>query len=222
MNSIKEYLEHTVLSPTATYEDYDQLVAEALEWQFMGVCVPPYWVKRVKRELKQTATQVVTVIGFPLGYQMSQVKRAEVEQAIKDGADELDVVMNLAAFRSNPRGWVKPEWASIAKVAHESEKIVKVILETAYLTEEEISLACKIAIDSGVDFVKTSTGFAPSGAKVEDVRLMKSIVGESLGVKASGGIKTYEQALAMIEAGAERIGTSSGVKICQEAGASTK
>ena len=215
---INEYIEYTQLSPQATYDDYEQLIQQALKYEFAGVCVPPFWVKKVKRELKKTPIQVVTVIGFPLGYQMSQIKGAEVSQAIRDGADELDLVMNLAAFRASPRGWVKPEWAIISKQAHEAEKIVKVILETAYLSKEEIELACKLASDAGVDFVKTSTGFAPEGAKVEDVRLMKGLVGDTMGVKASGGIKTYRQAIAMIEAGAERIGTSSGVAICQEPG----
>ena len=214
---INQYIEHTNLKATLTQSDVEKLCQEAIEHQFCGVCVPPYWVKKVKRDLKDTDIAVVTVIGFPLGYNMSQVKRAEIEQAIADGADELDIVMNMTAFKSDSQGWAKIEVAQFAKLAHAAEKPIKMILETAYLTDEEIRICCEFCKDAGADFVKTSTGFAPEGAKVEHIKLMRATVGDQLGVKASGGIKTYEQALAMIEAGADRIGTSSGVAIMQEA-----
>lgn len=214
---INEYIEHTNLKPTVTQTEVEQLCQEAIEHGFLGVCVPPYWVKKVKRDLKHTAIQVVTVIGFPLGYNMSQTKVAEMKQAIQDGADELDIVMNMTAFKSDSKGWAKIEVAQLAKVAHESGKIIKVILETAHLSSAEIELCCKFCQDAGADFVKTSTGFASAGATVENVKLMKKIVGDNLGVKASGGIKSYEDALKMIEAGAERIGTSSGVAIMAQA-----
>ena len=213
---IKDYIEHTLLKPTALASDMEQLAQEAVEYGMFGVCIPPYWVKKIKRDLKNTPVSVVSVIGFPLGYQMSQAKVAEALQAVHDGADELDVVMNLSAFKANPKGWVKPEFARLAKELHEASCLLKVILETAYLTDEEIVLACQICMDAGVDFVKTSTGFAPQGATVEHIQLMRQTVGNALGVKASGGVRNYEQAIAMIEAGADRIGTSAGVAICKE------
>ncbi|MFT5617199.1 MAG: deoxyribose-phosphate aldolase [Arenicella sp.] len=213
---INEYIEHTNLKPTVTQKEIEQLCQEAIEHEFVGVCVPPYWVKKVKRDLKNTDILVVTVIGFPLGYSMSQTKVAEIKQAIQDGADELDIVMNMTAFKSDSQGWAKIEVAQFAKIAHEAGKSIKMILETAYLTPKEIEVACKFCHDAGADFVKTSTGFAPEGATVENIALMKKAVGEQLGVKASGGIKTYEDALRMIQAGAERIGTSSGVTIMEQ------
>lgn len=213
---INQYIEHTNLKPTVTQADIEKLCEEAIEHQFVGVCVPPYWVKKVKRDLSKTDISVVTVIGFPLGYNMSHVKVAEINRAIQDGADELDIVMNMTAFQSDAQGWAKIEVAQFAKIAHEANKPIKMILETAYLTPEQIEVCCKFCMDAGADFVKTSTGFAPSGAKVEDIRLMHQTVAPHLGVKASGGIKTYQQALAMIEAGAERLGTSSGVAIMKE------
>lgn len=214
--NLNTYIEHTNLKPTVSQRDIEQLIAEAIEYQFYGVCVPPYWVKKVKRDLTHTDIQVVTVIGFPLGYNMSQVKLAEMKQAIDNGADELDIVMNMTAFKSDSQGWAKVEVAQFAKVAHEAMKPIKMILETAYLSDDEIREACKFCMDAGADFVKTSTGFAPAGATVEHVRIMKDIVGEQLGVKASGGIRSLDTALKMIEAGATRLGTSSGVKIMNE------
>ncbi len=213
---INEYIEHTNLKPTVTQKEIEQLCQEAIEHSFAGVCVPPYWVKKVKRDLKNTNILVVTVIGFPLGYNMSQTKVAEIKQAIQDGADELDIVMNMTAFKSDSAGWAKIEVAQFAKIAHEAGKSIKMILETAYLTPKEIVIACKFCHDAGADFVKTSTGFASEGATIGNVTLMKKTVGEHLGVKASGGIKTYEDALRMIQAGAERIGTSSGVAIMEQ------
>ena len=213
---VNTYIEHTNLKPTVTQHDIEKLCEEAVQYQFHGVCVPPYWVKKVKRDLKETAVQVVTVIGFPLGYNMSHVKIAEIERAIQDGADELDIVMNMTAFKSDSQGWAKVEVAQFAKLAHAAQKPIKMILETAYLNDEEITEACRFCKDAGADFVKTSTGFAPTGATIEHVQLMRKVVGDGVGVKASGGIRSYNDALAMIEAGADRLGTSSGVKIIQE------
>jgi deoxyribose-phosphate aldolase len=213
MRNIQNYLEHTNLKPTITSNDIEMLLNQAQENNIFGICVPPFWVKKAKRDIGNSGIQLVTVIGFPLGYQMSQTKEAEAQQAIKDGADELDMVLNISAVKSEMM-WPKIEVAKMGKLAHENGKILKVIIETALLTENEIKDACKICADAGADFVKTSTGFASKGATVEDVKLMRSVLPEHVGIKASGGIKTYEQALALIEAGAERIGTSSGPDIC--------
>jgi deoxyribose-phosphate aldolase len=215
MRNIQNYIEHTNLKPTITSNDIEMLLNEAQENNIFGICVPPFWVKKAKRDIGKLGIQLVTVIGFPLGYQMSQTKEAEAEQAIKDGADELDMVLNISAVKSEMM-WPKIEVAKMSKLAHESNKILKVIIETAYLTDKEILDACKICADAGADFVKTSTGFANEGAKVEHIKIMRSCLPEHVGIKASGGIKTYQQALELIEAGAERIGTSSGPVICQE------
>lgn len=216
MLPINKYIEHTCLKPLTTYADIDKLIAEAKEFHFLGVCVPPYWVEKAHRDLRGTDIKVVTVIGFPLGYERTATKRREMEVAIQDGADELDMVMTLSAFATGAYDWVKIEIAQLAKLAHENEKILKVILETAYWTDEQIALACKIATEAGADFVKTSTGFASAGANVEHIRLMRKNCPDTIGIKASGGIKNLQTALAMIEAGAERIGTSSGASIMQE------
>lgn len=216
MRNIQNYIEHTNLKATITSGAIELLLKEAHEHNLFGICVPPFWVKKAKRDIGKSTIQLVTVIGFPLGYQMSQTKEAEALQAIKDGADELDMVLNVSALKSEMM-WPKIEIAKMGKLAHENGKILKVIIETAYLTETEIIEACKICADAGADFVKTSTGFAPEGAKVEHVKLMRSVLPEHVGIKASGGIKTFEQAVELIEAGADRIGTSSGPQICQDA-----
>lgn len=214
MNPLNTYIEHTKLNPTLTDRDCELLVQEAIAHQFAGVCIPPYWVKKVRRDLGEKSTiQLVTVIGFPLGYNRTEVKLKEAELALRDGATELDMVINISAFKTGVATWIKPEIAQLAKLSHEAGAMLKVILETAYLTDEEIVTACRWSVDSGADFVKTSTGFAPAGATIEHIRLMRQTVGTHAGVKASGGVKTTEQALAMIEAGADRIGTSSGVAI---------
>jgi deoxyribose-phosphate aldolase len=213
MENINTYIEHTLLNPLTTSKDIDKLVGEAKEYKFVGVCVPPYWVEKTRRDLRGTEIKTVTVIGFPLGYQRTQTKKNEMEVAIKDGADELDMVMTLSAFANGSYDWVKIEIAQLAKIAHERERILKVILETAYWNEEQIKLACQLCVEAGADFVKTSTGFAKEGAKIEQIKLMRNTCPPSVGVKASGGIRTYEDTLAMIQAGADRIGTSAGVSI---------
>ena len=212
METLARYIEHTNLSPTLTIKDIDKLVAEAKQYQFLGVCVPPFWVKRAKREIGEEKILLVTVAGFPLGYSMTETKLEEIKCAIDNGADEVDVVWNISSFKSgNP--WTKIEIAKCSKLVHGYQKALKVIIETAYLSDDEIVEACKICVDAGADFVKTSTGFAPSGAKVEHIQLMKKSVPGGVGIKASGGIKTKEQAIQLIEAGADRLGTSSGIAI---------
>lgn len=212
METLNRYIEHTNLSATLTIKDIDKLVAEAKQYQFLGVCVPPFWVKRAKREIGDSKILLITVAGFPLGYSMTETKLEEIKSAIVNGADEVDVVWNISSFKSgNP--WTKIEIAKCSKLVHGYQKALKVIIETAYLSDDEIVEACKICVDAGADFVKTSTGFAPSGAKVEHIQLMKRSVPGGVGIKASGGIKTKEQAIQLIEAGADRLGTSSGIAI---------
>ncbi len=206
------YIEHTNLSPTLTVHDIDRLVDEARQHHFVGVCVPPFWVKRAQREIGSAPITLVTVAGFPLGYSMTETKLDEIKRAIDNGAQEIDVVWNISSFKTG-YPWTKIEIAKCAKLIHDHQRILKVILETAYLTTDEIVLACKLCADGGADFVKTSTGFANAGATVEHVRLMRASVPPTVGVKASGGIKTAEQAVALIDAGADRLGTSSGVNI---------
>lgn len=216
MKNLHRTIEHTNLKPTLNAKAVEQLVAEATEHRFGGICVPPFWVKKVRRDLGSSEVQLVTVAGFPLGYNMTETKVEEIKVALRDGADEIDLVMNVSAMKAE-MPWVKIEFAKCASLVHEHERILKVIIETAYLSEQELELACRWCADAGVDFVKTSTGFAPEGARVEDVRRMRGLLPSNVGIKASGGIKTYEQAVALIEAGADRLGTSSGIEIIKQA-----
>jgi deoxyribose-phosphate aldolase len=213
--NIAQHIEHTALSPTVTQTDIDRLVDEAKQYTIFGVCVAPFWVKRAKREIGTSPVQVVTVAGFPLGYAMTETKLDEIKRAIDNGADEVDIVWNISSFKSkNP--WTKIDVAKCARLVHDHQKIIKVIIETAYLNDDEIIEACKLCTDAGTDFMKTSTGFAPAGATVEHIALMRNTLPTSVGIKASGGIKTLAQAKALVEAGADRIGTSSGAKIVIE------
>ena len=215
IKNLNRFLESTLLRPTMTGREVDQLIADAIEEQFVGVCIPPFWVKKVKRDLGDQDIQVVTVIGFPFGFEDTATKVAETREAIRSGADELDLVWSQTAFHSG-MNWPKIEIAQLSKICHEEERILKVILETAYLTTDQIREACLICQDAGADFVKTSTGYAPSGAKVEDIALMRKTLSSAIGVKASGGIKTLEFAANLIRAGADRIGTSSAKAIMNE------
>jgi deoxyribose-phosphate aldolase len=208
MNNFNRFLESTLLKPTMTDRELDVLVRDAIEEQFVGVCVPSFWVKKVKRDLKEENVQVVTVIGFPFGFEDTATKVAETREAIRNGADELDLVWSQTAFHSG-MNWPKIEISQIAKICHEEERILKVIIETAYLSSEQIREACMICQEAGADFVKTSTGYAPTGAKVEDIALMREVLPSAVGIKASGGIKTLDFAQELIRAGADRIGTSS-------------
>ena len=212
--NIATRIEHTNLSPTLTIDDIDRLAEEARQYGFFGICVPPFWVKRAQREIGKAGIALVTVAGFPLGYNMTESKLDEIKRAIDNGADEVDVVWNISSFKTGIP-WTKIEVAKCSRLAHDSQKILKVIIETAYLSNGEISEASKLCADAGVDFVKTSTGFAPAGATAEDVRLIRASLPPGVGIKASGGIKTYDQAVQLIKAGADRLGTSSGVKIME-------
>lgn len=210
---IARYIDHTNLRAYATREDIIKLCREAREYGFYAVCVNPYRVKLAKKELEGSGVKVASVIGFPLGATPTEVKVFEAEKALEDGADELDMVINIGALKDGDHEYVKRDIAAVAEVAHDKGALVKVIIETCYLTDEEKEMACRLAMEAGADFVKTSTGFGSGGATVEDVKLMRRVVGNRLGVKAAGGIRDYETALAMIEAGANRIGASKGVKI---------
>jgi deoxyribose-phosphate aldolase len=212
MVQLARYIEHTNLNPTLTIGAIDQLVNEAREFGFLGVCVPPFWVKRAQREIGTDKIQLITVAGFPLGYSMTETKLDEIKRAIDNGADEIDVVWNISSFKTG-LPWTKIEIAKCSKLAHDHQKLLKVIIETAYLSDSEIADASKLCADAGADFIKTSTGFAPTGATAEHVKIMRQSVPTSVGIKASGGIKTYDQAIQLIEAGADRLGTSSGKNI---------
>lgn len=209
MKNLNRYIEHTALHPAVNEQAIQTVLDQAKKYAFRGVCIPPFWVKKAKRELSELDIQLVTVVGFPLGYSMTQTKVFETRQAIKDGADELDVVWSITGFKSH-MNWPKIELAQLANICHEEEKLLKVIIETALLQEDELLKACHICTDAGVDFVKTSTGFADKGAQIATIQRMREILPSQVGIKASGGIKKLDQAEAMIAAGADRIGTSSG------------
>jgi deoxyribose-phosphate aldolase len=215
MKNLNRFLESTVLKPTMTDRDVEALLKEAIEEQFVGVCIPSFWVKKAKRELTNQDIQVVTVLGFPFGFEDTATKLAEAKESIKNGADELDLVWSQTAFHSG-MNWPKIEIAQIAKLCHEEDRILKVIIETAYLNSDQIREACVICQEAGADFVKTSTGYAPSGAKTEDIKLMRETLSSGVGVKASGGIKSLDFVLELIQAGADRIGTSSAGAIMRE------
>ena len=210
-------IDHTLLKPEATESDIKKLCAEAAEFGFASVCVNPGWVKKAADFLKGTGVPVCTVIGFPLGATLPDVKAYETRRSIFNGAGEVDMVINIGALKSGDDCLVEDDIKAVADAAHENHILCKVIIETALLTDEEKVRACLAAKNAGADFVKTSTGFAKGGATADDVALMRRTVGSELGVKASGGVKGIEDARAMFEAGATRIGASVGVKIAQEA-----
>lgn len=211
--NISRFIESTNLNPTITGGEVDALIKEAIELQVYGICVPPFWVKRAAREVGAANLSVVTVIGFPLGYQMTETKVEEARLAIRDGASELDLVMNVSAFKDG-MPWPKIEFAKLSKIAHEQAVLLKVIIEVAYLSDEEIVRAGRLCADAGVDFVKTSTGFAPNGSTTpHHVQLLRDSLPSNVGIKASGGIKTREQAESLIKAGADRLGTSAASQI---------
>ncbi len=210
-------IDHTLLKPEASESDIKKLCKEAVEFGFASVCVNPVWVKRAAEFLKGSNVPVCTVIGFPLGATLPDVKAYETRRAIFNGAREVDMVINIGALKSGDDCAVEDDIRAVAEAAHENGILCKVIIETALLTDEEKVRACLASKNAGADFVKTSTGFAKGGATVEDVNLMRRTVGKSLGVKASGGVKGIEDARKMFEAGATRIGASVGVKIAQEA-----
>ena len=213
MKNLSKYIDHTLLKPTATEMDFRKLCEEIYQNNFYSACVPPFYVGFVKELLKYSEAKVCTVIGFPLGYHSTEVKIAEAQKALTEGADELDMVMNINAFKSMAYETVKQEIIVLADLAHSRNTLLKVIIETAYLDNFDIRIACEICEEAGADFVKTSTGFAPKGADIEQVKLIREVLPSTVQIKASGGIQTYEQAMAFIEAGASRLGTSSGVTI---------
>lgn len=208
---LNKYIDHTILKPETTKEQVAQILAEAKEYDFASVCVNPTWVAYAAQELKDSDVKVCTVIGFPLGANTPAVKAFETKDAIENGADEIDMVINIGALKSKNYDLVLEDIQAV--VAASGDKLVKVIIETCLLTEEEKVKACQLSKEAGADFVKTSTGFSTGGATVEDVALMRKTVGPDMGVKASGGARSYEDAIAFIEAGATRIGASSGVAI---------
>ena len=214
---IADFIDHTLLKPEATDDDIKKLCQEAASYHFASVCVNPTWVRVAACNLIGSGVPVCTVIGFPLGATLPDVKAYEARRAIFDGAREVDMVINVGALKSGDDCLVEHDIRSVAQVAHEYDAICKVIIETALLTDDEKVRACQAAKKAGADFVKTSTGFSKGGATVADVALMRRTVGSELGVKASGGVKGLEDARKMVEAGATRIGASVGVKIAQEA-----
>jgi len=216
-NSIASLIDHTLLKPEATESDITRLCREAREYGFKTVCVNPYWVDVARRKLSDSSVLVCTVIGFPLGANLTEVKLSEARLALEQGAAELDMVQNAGALRSGDSAFVQAEIAALARVAHAGGAILKVILETSVLSDDEKVASCRLAVDAGADFVKTSTGFSAAGATESDVRLMRATVGPSMGVKASGGVRTLDALRRMVEAGATRIGTSSGVQIIRDA-----
>ncbi|MET3293076.1 UNVERIFIED_CONTAM: deoxyribose-phosphate aldolase [Brevibacillus sp. OAP136] len=206
-------IDHTLLKATATEEEIVKLAEEAKTYQFASVCVNPTWVKTAAEVLKDTPqVKVCTVIGFPLGATTTEVKAFETTNAIANGATEVDMVINVGALKDKKYDLVEADIKAVVEVA-KGKALTKVILETALLTKEEIEKASQLSVQAGADFVKTSTGFSTGGATVEDVALMRKTVGQKAGVKASGGVRSLEDALAMVEAGANRIGASSGVSI---------
>jgi deoxyribose-phosphate aldolase len=210
-------IDHTLLKPEASEADIKKLCNEAIQFGFASVCVNPSWVKRAAEFLRGSSVPVCTVIGFPLGATLPDVKAYEARRAIFNGAREVDMVINIGALKSGDDCSVEDDIRAVAEAAHENGVLCKVIIETALLTDEEKVRACLASKNAGADFVKTSTGFAKGGATVQDVALMRRTVGHALGVKASGGVKGIDDARKMFEAGATRIGASVGVKIAQEA-----
>lgn len=213
MMSMNQYIDHTLLKAQATRSEIECLCQEAKKYQFMSVCVNPYWVAYANELLHDTSVKVCTVIGFPLGANTSSVKAFEAKEAVKTGADEVDMVINVGLVKDGLWDQVQADIKAVVDAA--KPVLVKVIIETCLLEHDEIVNSCQAAQQAGADFVKTSTGFSTGGATVDDVALMRQTVGPDMGVKASGGIHTFEEAQALIEAGASRLGASKGVAIVQ-------
>src|ERR1044071_709017 len=213
--NLAKTIDHTLLKPDATQQEIAQLCFEARKYGFASVCVNPTWVSLCAELLKGASAKVCTVIGFPLGATSSETKAFETETAIRQGATEIDMVINIGALKARDLETVAKDIRGVVNAAHARNIIVKVIIEASLLTDEEKTIASLISKEAGADFVKTSTGFAGGGATVHDVELMRKAVGPQMGVKASGGVRTFEDAASMIKAGATRIGASAGVKILQ-------
>ncbi len=215
--NIARYIDHTLLKADATRAQITQLCREAQEYRFAAVCVNPTHVSLCADLLKDSGVAVASVVGFPLGATSPEAKTFEARQAIQNGATEIDMVINIGALKDGDYGLVERDIAAVVRACHDGDAACKVIIEAALLTEEEKVKACELAQKAGADYVKTSTGFGPSGATLADVALMRRVVGPGMGIKAAGGIRSLADAQGMIEAGANRIGTSSGTKIVQEA-----
>ncbi len=215
--NVAALIDHTILKPEATEEDVRRVCAEAREHGFASVCVNPYWIPLVARELQGSDVKVCSVAGFPLGANATRIKVAEAEAAIADGAQEIDMVINVGELCGGHDDAVLEDIRAVVEASHRAGAIVKVIIETSLLDDNLKVTACSLAKSAGADFVKTSTGFSSGGATVHDIALMRDVVGPSMGVKASGGIRTLDDLLAMAAAGATRIGASAGVKILEAA-----
>ena len=213
---IAGWIDHTLLKPDATVFQIKELTEEAKTFRFASVCVNPVFVPLATGLLKGTDVKTCAVVGFPLGATTPGVKVVETLECLSGGATEIDMVMNIGGLKGEAYGQVLNDIEAVVRVAHNQRAIVKVILETALLTKEEKIIACLLSKEAGADFVKTSTGFGPGGATVEDVELMRRVVGSEMGVKAAGGVRTLDDAMAMIKAGASRIGASAGVRIVNE------
>ncbi|ACI18544.1 deoxyribose-phosphate aldolase [Dictyoglomus thermophilum H-6-12] len=211
---LAQKIDHTLLKPNALLSDIEKLCKEAKEYGFYSVCINPYYISYAREFLRGSNVKICTVVDFPLGAGTINMKVCQVQEALKLGAEEFDMVINIGALKDRRKDYLVSEVKEVMKAAE--GRIVKVIIETCYLTDEEKIYATEIIKEAGAHFVKTSTGFGPQGATVQDVRLLKSVAGDKLKVKAAGGIRTLEQALEMINAGADRIGTSSGVNIINE------
>jgi deoxyribose-phosphate aldolase len=209
-------IEHTDLRPDATREQIIQLCRQAAQFRFAAVCVNPSYVSMAASELANTGVKLATVVGFPLGATFTVAKRLEAGEAIRLGAGEVDMVLNVGALKSGDHAQVLSDIRGVAATTHAAGGILKVILETVFLNDDEKRKACELSIEAKADFVKTSTGFLGGGATIDDVRLIRTAVGPNIGVKAAGGIRTLKDAVAMIEAGANRIGTRSGIAIVEE------
>ena len=215
MKPLNKYFDHTLLKPEATSAQIDKLCEEARRYDFYSVCVNSCYAARCMENLRGTDVKIASVVGFPLGACTTATKAFETEEACKDGASEVDMVLNVGVFKDGDYDYIREDIYAVVEAAAKYNAIVKVILETCLLSDSEIEEACKLAKEAGAHFVKTSTGFNAAGATVEDVALMKKTVGDALEVKASGGIRDYAQAMAMIEAGADRIGASASVAIME-------
>ncbi|MCW1296926.1 MAG: deoxyribose-phosphate aldolase [Candidatus Parvarchaeota archaeon] len=213
---IAKMIDHTLLKPYATEKDIEKVCLEAKKYGFASVCVNPSYVSLASNLLKGSNVKVCTVIGFPLGANKTETKCLEAKLAIEDGASEIDMVINIGEMKNGNYSYVEDEIRKIVEIARSKGVISKVIVETCYLNEEEKRIACELAKRAGADFVKTSTGFGTKGADVNDVKLMREVVGSAMGIKASGGIKTIEQVIEMIKAGATRIGASASVEIIED------
>lgn len=217
--SLNKYIDHTILKPTCLVADIEKLCAEAKQYDFAAVCVPPNFVKLAKEKLLGTTVQVATVIGFPFGYSATEAKIAEIILAMVDGADELDVVANISAIKNGDWSAIADEINHIMPIIRSKNKVVKIIIESGLLTDDEIIKCCDIYGIAGIDYLKTSTGYAEKGASVEAVKLFRKHLPDQVQIKASGGIRDYAAAKLMIEAGATRIGCSAGVAIVSGANA---